>query len=329
MKVRREADGQINLVKLLPRAASAASLFSTTSKAKPWLVTLSSLNLVGCGVAFEDRRISPPNSLVISPIQLTAERLSTDLKNPARLSFRLSWSGSSTLSGSGTVGLRPLSGAMAVDLRNADLAPFAPYRPEWLVALLSDGAANARGDLSFRQDPDGRFTARFSGDASLDGLSLLDPSGQTEIFAWRSLALRGILAQARPGLLEVREAELQEPSVHLIVSPEGKPNLGSVVRFQPRAEQDVQKMKGVGLPPPPFPVKVDSLTVRKGHVRLTNRTVRQALNNRLAELEGRVTAFSSEPGRRAKVEVTGLLGGGAPCASPARWIPSGRTSTRT
>jgi uncharacterized protein involved in outer membrane biogenesis len=86
LQIRREADGSLNLQRLLPPAATtpavataapaAATAPAPAAQQSAWNITLAKLAIDGASIAAEDRSVKPAVALAIAPLTLTVQNYS-------------------------------------------------------------------------------------------------------------------------------------------------------------------------------------------------------------------------------------------------------------
>ncbi|MBS0509527.1 MAG: DUF748 domain-containing protein [Proteobacteria bacterium] len=311
-----------------PHPAHAAS-----SKAEaPWTLKLAALEIDGASLAFRDEVPVRPVALNASGLQLrvrdfsfvdgrlapTAVQLETRVTAGRIEPGRLHWEGS--------VAMDP---ALAVQgqlrAQHLPLQAFEPYVTSGLNVDILRADGSFAGKLRYVQEKAGPLVA-VAGDASLDEVRVRAKDedagdGQDErttrvaergeeLLRWKSLALRGLAVNLKPGqplALDVQQTALSDFFARVIVHENGRINLQDI---QKGAEPSAGNASGAAAtaqaapaPVPAAPV-VDPMApvIRFGPVTLTNGSVRFSdffikpnYSADLSELRGSLSAFSSVP----------------------------------
>lgn len=319
-----------------PRPRSGAAPTTKAAQAS-WALRLASLEVDGAGIAFRDEMAVRPVVLNASGLQLRLRDLAyaDGRLAPASVQFdtrvaagriepgRLAWEGS--------VAMNP---ALAVQgklrARHLPLHAFEPYVTSGLNVdiLRADGSFN--GGLRYVDEKAGPLMS-VNGDVSLDEVRVRakdddadDGQGarQTrvaqrgeELLSWKSLALRGLALNLKPGqplALDVRETVLSDFFARVIVHENGRINLQDIrkeadagpVGTEPQAPAAAGKTPAgqsaqVAAVQPADPM---APVIRFGPVALTNGAVRFSdffiqpnYSADLSELNGKLSAFSSVP----------------------------------
>ena len=154
LQVWREADGSVNLQRLLQPAvasghAGASGVAAANAaparrwsrrprhpprvrrqqrrSAPPWKITLAKLKIDGASIAAEDRSVKPALQLKIAPLKLSLQNYSTDGAQPISFDLDTGLGEAGRLHAAGTLALSPLTAAVTMDLKEFDLPPLQPY----------------------------------------------------------------------------------------------------------------------------------------------------------------------------------------------------------
>lgn len=192
LPLRREADGSINWLKLVPgsgRAGGAAG-GAKGEAAGGWAVGLEQASLGQSVLRFEDRAVAPVARFVLRPLSLTARGLSSDLSRPVAVRFGATLDGRTPVRGEGQV--TPASGVVDLDLAftHLPLKALDSYIPKTPGLVVRSGLIGASGRLHLAG---GDLSAvRFRGNALVDDFIADDTISRSPIVAWRAFALTGI-----------------------------------------------------------------------------------------------------------------------------------------
>ncbi len=302
-----------------------------------WAVQLAALEVNGASVAVRDELPQRPVALRASGLQLRVRDLSyaDGRLTPATVQLdtrvaagrtepgRLRWDGSLAMNPALNVQGR-------LHAQHLPLHAFEPYVTADLNVdiLRADGSFDGR--LRYTQEKAGPRVS-VSGDASLDEVRVRakDEDGDDgaderstriaergeELLRWKTLALRGVAVDLRPGRplsLDVQETALSDFFARVIVHENGRINLQDLRKGEAsdapaatppaQAEGNAPGAASTQVPAAAPPADPMAPVIRFGPVALTNGAVRFSdffikpnYSADLSELTGRLSAFSSVP----------------------------------
>lgn len=215
---RFDADGELNLLQLLPRSRASAAP-KAADESKPWSFQIARIALEDAGVTVEQG----PGRVQLSPIQLTVTDLSSDVQRPFSVSARVAVERGGQLSASGPVTLAPFGADLELEGSGVDLALAQPYIRERASFTLDRGTLALHGKLALR--PTAAPKLAFSGGVKLENLRTLDNAQRQDLFTVRTMELTGLRLTAAPQSVEVARVALIEPYARVLLRPDGSLNL--------------------------------------------------------------------------------------------------------
>lgn len=334
---------------------------------KPWTLKLAAVDVEGASLAFRDATAVRPVALNLSGLQAQVKnvaladgrlapamvrvdtRVAAGRAEPGRLSYE------------GSLAMAPhLTVQGKLRAQHVPLHAFEPYvAPALNVDILrADGSFT--GDMRYVQETAGPMVS-VAGDVSLDevrvraaaddakddqeeGGSRVAAPGE-ELLRWKSLGLRGVAVDLKPGkplVLDVKETALSDFFARIIVQENGRLNLQDI-RKAPAPEQAVaaatQAPAATGTqaagssaavhPADPMApeIRFGPVALTNGAVRFTDHFIKPNYSADLSELNGRLSAFSSvvaaagtEP-QMAELELRGRAQGTASLEVTGRLNP--------
>ena len=308
-------DNGINLVRLLPPSEDAppsapAAPEATAAPTRPWTVALPSLALTDSRVQLEDRGPAEPVKIALNALTITARGYdSAKPDQPVSLSLAAALDPGGELLLRGNIVGQPLAATGEVDLSRLDLLAFEPYVAGLARLDVRSGALGAQGRFRYASDP-ARF--EFDGNASIDGLHTADRDRQRDLIKWRSLALRDIRYRSDPGTLSVSTVIADAPYVDLVITPEGRTNIASVLSAG-AAPPEAVSVAGPAVPAKRgLAVDITRVNVRNGSANFVDLSIRPNFGTGIQTLSGTITGLSSRPDSRAKVALEGAVDKYAP-----------------
>ena len=332
----READGQFNLEKLLPssngKSAPAKKGHAVAAAAKPgWTVSVQKLALEGWAARLEDRQDKSHLPVVVDGLNLTMEKFSTARGSKSSLALKAGLGRRGALGLAGTLGLSPLQGKFELDMKGLDLVPLQAYLNHFPNMLVTRGALESKGSLSFEVPVrEGQpLKAAFRGSLGLGDLSLIDKLNEADLLKWKRLRIEGVdlnVGGKLPLDLSLKEIALSDFYAKLVVNADGTLALRKLVgatsaaptaarpALQPApASTTVAILPEKAAPlPPAYRVRVNKVSLQNGRVNYSDYFIKPNYSANLTGLGGSVTGLSSEPGTTAVVDLAGAVDGTAP-----------------
>lgn len=335
LRATRGEDGGVNLAKLTPAAAPGGAQAAATGKGagaarapEPWQVTVDRLALSRWNVTWDDRLPEEPVLLTVSPLDVSASRLSTARGSRGTASVRLTLDGSGTAALNGGLSIAPVAADLAVSIKGIDLAPLQPYFTEKLAIEMTGGRLDADGKLSVKAPAGSPLQASWDGGMALRGLATIDKENGEDFLKWEALRLDGMRIGVNPTSVAIREAALSGLYSRLVVNADGSLNVQGIVRKEPPATAP-DNAAAAPVPGPaapaaaskPVPVSVETVTLQDGTFLFTDRHVSPNYTAKLEEVGGRVSGLSSEETKMADVSLRGRLDNRAPLEITGRINP--------
>jgi hypothetical protein len=294
----------------MPKASTAAApppAASSTSQTQPWSVHLASFALNRAALQVDDAAVAPATRLVVSPVNLTVTDIDSDLTRPVGLKFDARMGGAAlTVSGSATPS--KASGAFKVALSGLQLRPLLPYGPKLKDVDLTSGEASASGDLRFKGADASAVT--FTGQASLDKVSVRQPSTGGVLASWDAFRLEGLRYGTKG--ITVERAVLTAPLGRVVIMPDRTLNLAAVTGS---AQAPPQQPQPTAAAPPPsapaagpaMPFALKQLVIDRGTMEFADQSIDPNFQVRIEALQGAVFNLSNKPDAIVDVDLTGQV----------------------
>ncbi len=318
--VRRQKDGKINLLTLLPetnqkkvkenKPEGKTRQERTGPPEKPWLVKVGRVSVEGYTIIGEDFVLAEPVRVVMDEFRLRADHLSTaeGQKGNAAMALRLNQKG--TLSIEGTIGIHPVSANLKVGLREIDIRPFQPYFTDKIKVTVTDGSLSTAGHLILGMSDQKEFRMAYSGNASLIRFASIDKKNAEDFLKLESLSLENLRVDSDPFSLNIGGIALSNFYARIVVQPEGILNLqqvfgGEEVKKEPPSKEEsppaaqAEKKRTE----PSKSIKIGTVTFQGGRVDFLDRSVQPEYSARLVEIGGRISGLSSEETALADLEL--------------------------
>ena len=319
----RSRDGEINLTKLLPRAATGAATLATAPaaglSARPWTVKATAVSLDQYRIQFTDETPSEPMNVVVEDVKLKAENLSTAENKPAgkvSLGLRID-KGTVTVEGAASV--TPVTADLQVSIKEIDIRPFQPYMQDNFKVTITSGLVSTKGGLELSiKEPQG-FQAKFTGESNLAKFGVIEKTTADELLKWESLALQELSVSYNPLSVRAKKVALADFFAHVIIQPSGRLNFQEITdtgkpakpASQPKPEPASAKTEPA-VHNAASDVQIAEVTMQGGRVEFQDRTLNPSYSSTMTEIGGRVTGLSSVETSLADVELRGKMNDTAP-----------------
>ncbi len=295
-----------------------------------WEGTLHAVHARHHQVHLEDDAHLRPARLTLDKISLQATNFSNRPDQTLTAISSVRWNTNGTILASSSVKLFPLRAEVSLNLDRLELAPLGPFLEPFMDVLVNAGTASLHGRATLTHRPDQLPEAQFHGDAAVDDLVTLDSEFGDELLTWKALRVSGLQAQLEPLGAAIGEIELVEPRTRIIINTNRHINLLSAARLQelnpllhdtnapsPRAERKTgqpaaaAQASGPSTNPPAVTrlpkISVATVALTNADLQFTDRSLKPFVNVAFAQLTGRVTGLSTEPGQRAELSLTGRV----------------------
>jgi uncharacterized protein involved in outer membrane biogenesis len=238
LRVWREADGSVNLQRLLqPTAASEtvapapASAVAPPAPSPPWNITLAKLTIDAASIAAEDRSVKPAVQLKIAPLTLTVQNYSSDGAQPLSFELDAGLGDAGRLHGGGTLALSPLTAAVTLELKDFDLPPLQPYVAQQTDMTLYRGRLATQLQLSYAAAAQkGQPQLKVSGGIQVTDVATRDNPTGTDFITWKALQVIGLRYQLSPDALEIDQVRALGAYGRVIIGANGSLNVSEVLR---------------------------------------------------------------------------------------------------
>lgn len=332
----RDAQGAIDLLRLLPAAPAAAAQPAAaappagTDAGPAVSARVARIVLKDGRVAFVDQSNPRTARILLDQISVTATDAGTDLDREVGLEMSARWNEHGWLSASGAVRPLPSAARLHVQGGEIDLAPLDPFIEPFADVRIKSADAWFSGTVEASVGPGGKPALTWQGDAGLDGLSACEGRTMSELAGWKRLAFTGTEFHLEPLAASAREIALVEPTANVALTEDGALNLQSVLRMpaaapaptaseaapaQPGADPARKTSERVATATHQkldFDARVDAITITGGRFGFADHSFKPGFSTQLRDFTGSIRGLSSANLARADVDFAGSLDGVAP-----------------
>jgi Domain of Unknown Function (DUF748)/OmpA family len=335
----RDADGTINYQKMFaekaaPRKRNPPKAPAQASKKKPihakanktknqrnapsWSVLVDRLILKNYALRFEDRSLKKPVSIDLTPLTLTASRISTKPGAKFRLGVKSTVNGKGRIELDGDVVLDPISTNIAAALERIELKTFQPYLEPFARIQILSGTINANGKVRFASDKSGQPSLHYAGTAGIADFHSKDTIAKKDFVKWKRFQAKGIDFDLRPMRLEIAEFLADRPYARVIVKKDHSTNIGEIFSTSsrhtskkrshsgPKHRPRTRKKKGTS-EGKMFPLAIRKVRITNGVSDFADLSLILPFWVTIEEIHGTIKGVSSKPHAKAAVTIDGKV----------------------
>ncbi|SEQ18646.1 Uncharacterized protein involved in outer membrane biogenesis [Solimonas aquatica] len=336
LQLRREADGRLNLSRLLAPAApvaadsakSAAASPAADSKAVAWQLALDELQLREGLIDVQDLSLRTPFAMQLPALslQLAQYRNSADSQPRLRLDTRLRQNGRDIgqlhLSGS----LRPAAPAasLQLQLQGLQLSALQPYLQQYSGVLLHSGVLGLQAQLDYATQSRGA-NLHLAGALDIAQLRAADRAQDQDFARWRQLQLEGfdlqLPAQEAPRL-RIARVRLREPYARVIVQADQSLNLAQLGSAPSAAPQPPAAAAAVApADAKPLQLEIGALRIENGSAYFADESITPRFAAGIEQLQGGLDRLSSAADARTHLQLRGQVAAYAPVSIDGSLMP--------
>jgi len=323
LPVRREKDGRISLMAMVPEKAGDTAQAVPVASVPPWNIRLENFALSAATLRYDDRAVTPAARFTITPVNVSATGAGSDLTQPVNIHFDAKIDRSATVSGEGTVTPQGGVADMKFTLAGLKLPALASYMPRLPDLELKSGVLGASGTVHYQS---GDMSAlRFQGDASVGNFNVMENSSKSPLVSWQSFSLKSI--DYRSDRLEIASGRLSHPLGRLAVLPDRtfsyKQFMPAPAEAAPTAGENVPVAKPVPVkavsakaapakaattkPAPVLKIRMKRLDVDHGTMSFADYSMQPNFEARIDAMQGAITNITNQPGQVAAINFTGQV----------------------
>lgn len=307
--------------------ADSSAVLDSSEKAETseqsWATQIKHLKITTASFRFEDATLSDVPPMVVDPFDLTLANIDLTGKKPVDLVLQATVNQHGSIDTKGSLSWAPLATDLSVDLKEVDLVALQGWGGDRLNAVLTRGAISFQGNVKADGEP---LKVSVTGEGQLLDFNLFDKITGSDLAHWQNLDINGIDVVNEPLHVEIDSIKLNNFFARATLLPEGKLNLGLLVREDEKATP----------PPPPettkttsvrpaegktLPVRIGNIILQQGDVNFNDRFIRPNYRANLTGLNGKIGPI--DPGKPVKVDIRGAVDRSAPLEIAGAFDPFG------
>lgn len=313
VEVVREADGRMNLARLLPRPRAAAVAAQPTppasaqgeraeAPARPRTrVAIASIEVENGRVGWTDRAVSPPFTARAEAIGLSIRGLEPGSETPAEARGSLRTARGETLELDARLQLSPLLAEGRLALAGVRIPDYAPYFASKLPVRIE--SATLSGSSGFRYASTGGKPALALSGLALDlrGLRARRPEASEPLLQLQSLALAEVDIDLAARQASVGSIRAREGALRAMLGADGRLDLATMRPAGSPAPAPANPPTGGT--PAPWTWSLRDASLERWAIRLEDRRLPQPAIHELSGLDARLAGLNSRPGSRGQLRL--------------------------
>jgi hypothetical protein len=298
-------------------AADSAVTKESKEENRPWQVLLARLEFAEARVTVIDETLAEPATLALTPINLLLEQVAFNRDEAFSLSgdITVAETGRVLLSGEGKI--EPLGMTLRSEVSTLPLSAFQGWIQDSAAVSLATGELAASltvehggGDNdagndseSNAVDPAEQVDTRVSGQVVISGLNLQEGNGNP-LLGFNNLSLDGIALSLLESRLDIDAVTLTDLRAQSLIDDGGN---DVAVRIAVPAAAQTAPASEASTDSQPWRLDIGLLRLRNGELVHIDRSLSPAFRVGLYRLDGDVRGLSSDPRRKADVNLTARL----------------------
>jgi len=317
--IRRTKEGELIHPKPLARVAEEVE----KREEKPVPIRVDEARIEQGKLTFIDEFPEETVKLVLDPMNLRAENISTEKGTKGTVDLALTINRTGTVAARGPLSIDPLSAEMDIDVKNIALRIFQPYIADRVKINVTRGGVSTKGTLSVARGREGSPTAKYAGNVLVADFASIDKVNANDFLKWKSLFFDRLHVGHNPTFVDIRGASLTDFYVRFIINPDGTRNVQQIFgkeegeevepgKAEKPAEPEAKEPGPAKAAEAPANIRIGKVTLQGGTIDFTDHFIKPNYTAKMLNMSGSITGLSSEEISRAKVELKGNLGRGSP-----------------
>jgi len=276
---------------------------------KPWAVLIKEITLKDHSIDFDDRSLQAPAHVEVRALNFKTRGVRIPIKEALPIEVAMQLNETGAIRVDGLVLPNPLQADVALILENIAIKPFQPYLEKFARINVQSGAVNLDGTMQLAAEHSNGPFMSYEGNVSVEALSVADRDQGDEVASLHALSLSKVRVTVDPTTASIQEVGLQQPTVHLVVQPDGGLNLAKLAAASPasaagKKETAASQQAKSSL----IPVAIGIVKLAKAAATFDDYSVRPSVHTALSDLTGTIKGLSSKELARADVHLAGRVG---------------------
>ncbi|HEX3801035.1 MAG TPA: DUF748 domain-containing protein [Verrucomicrobiae bacterium] len=306
--VRQNQDGTINLLSLLnlPTNAPATEPKAASTGTPPLTAKIDEIIFTNYSIKAEDKKLEKPASFDIDQLTFDLKGVSNASNAPVTASASLLFQKTGMINVDGTATLLPPSADLQVAITNLDLRAIQPYVEQQIKLAITSGTVDVNGHAKYASPEPGAPMVTFTGDVTVAKFDTADDVLFKDFAKWDSLNVTGIHFQMQPIKVEVDRVKFSGLNTSVIVGPDRRLNLETVLRNQ------ISTAKANAAPKEKLDLKLGALELENASLHFADDSIEPHCSFDVQQFDGTITGLSSQENTTATVDFKGKIDSHSP-----------------
>jgi outer membrane protein OmpA-like peptidoglycan-associated protein len=289
-------NGELNYQTLLPEDEAQVDSEKEAGESMSeafWGVKIDSVELTDFSAVFEDKTLSKPVTINVSPLSLKLTELSNAVgaKLPFELSTKINDSGSLHLKGS--AGLSPLTAQTQIDVNAVGLEKFQSYVDKFAHLDLIKGVFSLDGKLDVARGEQGELDVKFKGNSGIARLITRDQTLNKDLLKWDNLTLKNIDADVLAQRYSASALQIEKPYARVVIGKNKTLNFADIFIATPESK-DKKLNKSEKNSSSDIHFKLDKVKISNGASSFADLSMILPFSAEIRGLDGGASGISSE-----------------------------------
>lgn len=303
IKVRREENGDIDLLKLFPPKDEPPSA--------PWLVGVKQVEISGGAVALDDRALGLAPAL--KDIRIKLGDVTNNFARPVAFDIATAIVSGGTLSARGRAAP---GGAVEAEINGAAIAltPLQTFVARQANVVLASGEMAFAGRL---KTGGAKAALSYQGSAGINNLKINDPAGVL-LAGWKSLATTTLRVQTAPTQIEIDTLHWQTPAGKFAIAADRTTNFRRALKTngeQTAATPAPTTAAAAATPPATaepagkdaFALQIRRVEIKDGALDFSDETIGGGFATGIQEFNGTINGISTDRSTRSQLAIEGRV----------------------
>lgn len=317
LKAQRDAEGQIDLLGLLPTAPSdspntTASSESATSSA-PWQWSVDSITLETGRLDWSDEAVVPAAHLALHLETLSLGPIFSDLSTPIPLAVNLSLEEAGSFTLKGEIAPAPVTGQIQLNMAAFNPGAVGAYWSPAVGLEWRKGSVSSQTALDMSTSVTGELQLKSTSDLQLEQIQIVEPASNLALVEGNSIRAESIVFAFPPSQISIERILLDAIHVTLLRDTEGRMNLpGSAEDVVATEEATTEEPPPSEAPPSEkaeLSMHVAVVELNRSQIDFTDSSVDPVVGLRIEDFGGTIKGIDSDPAARAVIDLKGTVQG--------------------
>jgi hypothetical protein len=277
--------------------------------AKPWQVSLKTIEIRSFGALIADQRPQPPIELAIVDINARVQNASTDASKSAQIEARARTKDGGQLAAAGQVNLQTLASDLKIKVTDLSLRPAQALLAQHARLQINSALASAQGRLRYGQPKSAGANLLFEGTLGLAKLAIEETLPTQPFLTLDALSASEVKLSRAPNRLEIADLRLSGLATKLLIAEDQSVNFTQVLRAPPAGSQPAPPTAAPTAKPSAlaqdddFPISISRIRIENSRLEFADLSLRPQFATQMHELQGVVTGISTSRNSRAQLEL--------------------------